>query len=168
MLWQRLDLIARSVLPMAITLLLVVISALPMHVPSFGTVSPVFALIAVYYWPIFRPDLMPSLAVFAAGLLQDILSDTPLGVFALVFLLVRMFIVSQRRFFVDNSFVAMWLGFMLVTAGSLATIWLIVSLFNVAFISSTAVAVQFFLTLFLFPCFAWLFSRVQRALPRQL
>ncbi len=168
MFWQRLDLIARSVSPMAITLLLVVISALPMHIPSFGTVSPILALIAVYYWPIFRPDLMPSLAVFGAGLFQDILFDTPLGAFALIFLLVRMFIVSQRRFFVDNSFVAMWSGFMLVTAGSLATIWLIVSLFNVAFISSTAVAVQFFLTLFLFPCFAWLFSRVQRALPRQL
>ena len=79
MLWNRLDLVARSLSPMAITLLLVMVSVLPMHIPFFGTVSPVLSLMAVYYWSIFRPDLMPSFAVFGAGLFQDILSGTPLG-----------------------------------------------------------------------------------------
>lgn len=167
MLWQRLDLIARSLSPMAITLLLVVVSVLPMHIPSFGAVSPVLSLMAVYYWSIFRPDLMPSFAVFGAGLFLDILSGTPLGAFALVFLLVRVTVVSQRRFFIGNSFMVMWWGFMLVTAGSLALVWEIASLLNMTLISPSAVAFQFFLTLSLFPCLAWLFFRAQQAFLRQ-
>lgn len=167
MLWQRLDLIARSLSPMAITLLLVVVSVLPTHIPSFGMVAPVLSLMAVYYWSIFRPDLMPSFAVFGAGLFQDILSGTPLGAFALVFLLVRVTVVSRRRFFIGNSFVVMWWGFMLVAAGSLALVWQIASLLNMTLINPSAVAFQFFLTLSLFPCLAWLFFRAQQAFLRQ-
>ncbi|MBL6934295.1 MAG: rod shape-determining protein MreD [Alphaproteobacteria bacterium] len=167
MLWSRLDLVARSLTPMAITLLLAVISVLPMQIPSFGAVSPVLSLMAVYYWSIFRPDLMPSVAVFGAGLFQDILSGTPLGAFALVFLLVRLTVVSRRRFFIGNSFVVMWWGFMLVAVGSQALVWEITSLLSMTLISPSGVAFQVFLTLSLFPCFAWLFFRAQQAFLRQ-
>lgn len=167
MLWSRLDLVARSLTPMAITLLLAVISVLPMQIPSFGAVSPVLSLMAVYYWSIFRPDLMPSVAVFGAGLFQDILSGTPLGAFALVFLLVRLTVVSRQRFFIGNSFVVMWWGFMLVAVGSQALVWEITSLLSMTLISPSGVAFQVFLTLSLFPCFAWLFFRAQQAFLRQ-
>ncbi len=167
MLWSRLDFVARSISPMAITLLLVVASVLPTHTPSFGTVSPILSLMAVYYWSIFRPDLMPPFAVFGAGLVQDILFSTPLGAFAFIFLLVRMVVVAQRRFFIGNSFVVMWWGFMLVAVGSLALAWGITSLLNMTLISASGVIFQAFLTLSLFPCFAWLFFRVQQAFLRQ-
>ena len=167
MLWSQLDFVARSLLPMAITLLLIVASGLPTHTPSFGTVSPVLSLMAVYYWSIFRPDLMPPFAVFGAGLFQDILFNTPLGVFAFVFLLVRVVVVAQRRFFISNSFVVMWWGFMLVAVGSLALAWGITSLLNMTLISASGVIFQAFLTLSLFPCFAWFFFRVQQAFLQQ-
>ena len=167
MLWNQLDLVARNLSPMAITLLLVMVSVLPMHIPFFGTVSPVLSLMAVYYWSVFRPDLMPSFAVFGAGLFQDILSGTPLGVFALVFMLVRVAVVSKQKFFTGNSFVVMWWVFMLVAAGSLVLVWGLASLLNMTLISPLGVAFQVFLTFVLFPCFAWLFFRAQQAFLRQ-
>jgi rod shape-determining protein MreD len=167
MLWSRLDLVARSLSPIAITLLLVMISVLPMQIPFFGTVSPVLALMTVYYWSIFRPDLMPSFAVFGAGLFQDILSGTPLGVFAFVFLLVHVTVVSQRRLFIGNSFVVMWWGFMLVAVGSQALVWGITSLLSMTLISPSGVLFQVFLALSLFPCFAWLFFHARQAFLRQ-
>ena len=167
MFWNQLNLVARSLSPMAITLLLVMVSVLPMHIPFFGTVSPVLSLMAVYYWSVFRPDLMPSFAVFGAGLFQDILSGTPLGVFALVFMLVRVAVVSKQKFFTGNSFVVMWWVFMLVAAGSLVLVWGLASLLNMTLISPLGVAFQVFLTFVLFPCFAWLFFRVQQAFLRQ-
>ena len=167
MFWNQLNLVARSLSPMAITLLLVMVSVLPMHIPFFGTVSPVLSLMAVYYWSVFRPDLMPSFAVFGAGLFQDILSGTPLGVFALVFMLVRVAVVSKQKFFTGNSFVVMWWVFMLVAAGSLVLVWGLASLLNMTLISPLGVAFQVFLTFVLFPCFAWLFFRAQQALLRQ-
>ncbi len=167
MFWNQLNLVARSLSPMAITLLLVMVSVLPMHIPFFGMVSPVLSLMAVYYWSVFRPDLMPSFAVFGAGLFQDILSGTPLGVFALVFMLVRVAVVSKQKFFTGNSFVVMWWVFMLVAAGSLVLVWGLASLLNMTLISPLGVAFQVFLTFVLFPCFAWLFFRAQQALLRQ-
>ena len=167
MLWSQLDFVARSLLPMAIILLLIVASGLPTHTPSFGTVSPVLSLMAVYYWSIFRPDLMPPFAVFSAGFFQDILFSTPLGAFAFIFLLVRVIVVAQRRFFIGNSFVVMWWGFMLVAVGSLALAWGITSLLNMTLISASGVIFQAFLTLSLFPCFAWFFFRVQQAFLQQ-
>ncbi len=167
MFWNQLDLVARSLSPMAITLLLVMVSVLPMHIPFFGMVSPVLSLMAVYYWSVFRPDLMPSFAVFGAGLFQDILSGTPLGVFALVFMLVRVAVVSRQKLFTGNSFVAMWWVFMLVAAGSLVLVWGLASLLNMTLISPLGVAFQVFLTFALFPCFAWLFFRAQQAFLRQ-
>ena len=167
MLWSRLDFVARSFSPMAITFLLAAVSGLPTHTLSFGTVSPVLSLMAVYYWSIFRPDLMPPFAVFGAGLFQDILFSTPLGAFAFVLLLVRVVVIAQRRFFISNSFVVMWRGFMLVAVGSLALAWGITSLLNMTLISASGVIFQAFLTLSLFPCFAWVFFRVQQAFLRQ-
>ncbi len=167
MFWNQLNLVARSLSPMAITLLLVMVSVLPMHIPFFGMVSPVLSLMAVYYWSVFRPDLMPSFAVFGAGLFQDILSGTPLGVFALVFMLVRVAVVSRQKLFTGNSFVAMWWVFMLVAAGSLVLVWGLASLLNMTLISPLGVAFQVFLTFALFPCFAWLFFRAQQAFLRQ-
>ena len=167
MLWSRLDFVARSLLPMAITLLLAVASGLPTHIPSLGAVSPLLSLMAVYYWSIFRPDLMPPFAVFGAGFFQDILFSTPLGAFAFIFLLVRVIVVAQRRFFIGNSFVVMWWGFMLVAVGALALAWGITSLLNMTLISASGVIFQAFLTLSLFPCFAWFFFRVQQAFLRQ-
>ena len=58
--WQRLDTIARRMLPVAITLLLALFAGVPFHVPGFGEMAPAVVLISVYYWTIFRPDLLPT------------------------------------------------------------------------------------------------------------
>jgi rod shape-determining protein MreD len=84
--WQRLDLWARNSTPFGIAVLLVILNVVPTSIPDYATISPTLALIAVYHWAIYRPNLLPLTAVFALGLLQDILSGAPLGVYALVFL----------------------------------------------------------------------------------
>ena len=165
-LWHRLDLVARNLSPLVLTLMLVILGMLPVHVEGIGVVLPALSLMAVYYWSIFRPDLMPVAAVFAVGLFQDILSGIPLGVHALVFVLVRTAVMSKRRFFLGHSFVTIWWGFALLGAGALALTWEIVSLLNGTLFNPSAVAFQYLLTLALFPCFAWIFTQVQKVLVR--
>ena len=162
-LWHRLDSIARNLSPLEITLFLVVLSVIQTHIPGFGTIVPALSLMAVYYWSIFRPDLIPAWAVFLVGIFQDILVSTPLGLHAIILLLVRTTVVSRRRFFMENSFLIMWGGFMLVAAGALAIGWEILSLLNLTMINPTSLAFQYLLTFALFPCFTWLFIRVQQA-----
>ena len=79
MVWQRLDLVARMFTPSLIAVALVIVSVLPLHIPSYSPVIPSLALMAVYYWVLHRPDLLPAIAVFLVGILHDILTGGPLG-----------------------------------------------------------------------------------------
>lgn len=160
--WNRLDGLARRMTPLALTLILVVVNVVPMHIPGLARVVPLLPLMAVYHWAIYRPKLMPALAVFVVGVLQDTLTGTPIGVYAVVFLSVYGVVMSQRRFLVGKSFAIVWLGFALVAAGALAESWILVSLFNVTLADGTAVAFQYFTTLGFFPVLAYVFLRWQR------
>lgn len=166
--WQRLDTWARRLLPFAVTVLLVMLSVTPLHLPGLGAVAPALSLMAVYYWAIFRPELMPAPAVFAVGLFEDVLHGLPLGVTALALLSVFGVVSSQRRFFLGKSFLVMWWGFMLVAAGVTAGMWLLLSALHGTLLAPGPAALRFALTLALFPFFTWLFIRAQRAFLQQV
>ena len=70
---QRLDGWARGLMPTLSVLFLVLMSAVPSGLPNFAGTSPCYSIIGVFYWSVFRPDLLPAAVVFMAGLLQDIL-----------------------------------------------------------------------------------------------
>src|SRR5882757_800049 len=78
--------VARFV-PTATILILALLSVLPLRFPDYAAVAPLLALAGIYYWTIYRPNLLPPAAVFLCGLVLDLLSGAPLGVAALVFLL---------------------------------------------------------------------------------
>jgi rod shape-determining protein MreD len=164
--WQRLDIIARKLTPFALTLALIVLSVVPTHLPGFARVAPMLAVMAIYHWTLYRPELLPAAALFFLGLLQDSLSGTPLGVNVLVFLTVYGVVLSQRRFFAGKSFLITWLGFALVAAGAAAESWLLVSAFHVTLLEPTAVFYGYILTAGFFPVLAWIFIRWQQAFLR--
>ena len=165
--WQRLDQVARNLVPFSLTLLLGFLGTVPIFFPGYKPVAPAMTLIAVYYWSIFRPDLMPPIAVFALGFFHDLLSGTPLGLSAFILLLVRSAVVSQRRFFMGNSFFIMWGGFLLISAGAMALAWEIISWLESSFVHATPAFFQFLITLALFPAFTWFFVRMQQLFLRQ-
>lgn len=162
-LWHRLDALARRLTPFALTLVLVVVSVVPLHIPGFARVAPLLPLIAVYHWAIYRPRLLPAFAVFVIGLLQDTLTGTPIGVNALVFIGVYGVVLSQRRFFAGKSFAVVWLGFTVVAAGAALSSWILVSVYNLTLVAPRAVLFQYLMTLGVFPLLAWVFLRWQRA-----
>ena len=164
--WQRLDTIARRILPVAITVILAMAASVPLHVPGFYAVAPAVTLISVYYWTIFRPDLMPASAIFAIGLFQDVLSGAPLGVNALVLLLVFAVVLGQRRFFLGKSFLVMWWGFALIVVGSLAVTWMVLSSLEGRALDPMPALFQGVVTLAVFPFLTWIFIRSQQALLR--
>src|SRR3546814_13804524 len=80
---QRVYLWLRQATPVALTLLLAVLSAVPIGVPGYSAEVPGYTAMAAFYWAVFRPDLQPPFALFLVGILQDILVATPLGMTAL-------------------------------------------------------------------------------------
>lgn len=165
--WHRMDALARQLTPTMLTLALVVVNAVPMHIPGLARVAPVLPLIAVYHWAVFRPRLLPPVVVFFVGVLEDVLTGTPVGFNALVFLAVYGAVLSQKRFFTGKSFLILWLGFGLIAAGAAGLGWFIVSVLNVTLMEPKAVFFQYLLTLGCFPLLAWAFMRWQQAVLRQ-
>lgn len=167
-LWHRMDLLARQLTPAILTLALVILNAVPLHVPGLSRIAPLLPLMAIYHWAIFRPRLLPASVVFLIGLLHDVLSGAPVGVNALVFVAVYGAVLSQKKFFTGKSFAILWLGFALIAAGAMALSWIAVSLLNVTLVEPRTAVFQYLLTLGLFPTVAWLLLHWQRAFLRQV
>lgn len=159
--WQRLDARVRALTPIVLTLLLVFLSTLPWRLPNFATVAPAFSLMAIYYWGIYRPDRLPYVAGFLLGLLQDLLTGTPIGMTALVLLLVQGVVVSQRRFLLNQPFVVVWAAFFLVAPGAALLNWGIGSLMRDAIVPALPLVVQTVLTILLYPVLGGGFSLLQ-------
>lgn len=165
-LWHRLDLLARNLWPFALTVLLVIVTQVPLHIAAYSSIIPSLALIAVYYWTIHRPDLMPVWAVFLIGLFQDLLGAGPMGLGILTLLAVHVMVAAQRRSFASASFFVIWLNFVLVAAGAQLLLWLLASAYAGRLIESGAVIFQYLVTIAFYPCLGWIFAQGQRAFLR--
>ncbi len=159
---QRLDLWARTAIPLLATILAVVLNVVPLRLPDYAPLAPGFVLMAVFYWTVHRPDLMRPWAVFLIGILDDILSGTPLGVNSLVLLFVHWTIVAQHRVFRGKSFVLVWLAFALVALGAKLLLTIVAFAAGYGLLDPTVLLVQYILTLALYPPLAFIMGWAQR------
>lgn len=152
----------RALLPILSSIALVLIGLLPLGLPHFDTVAPSFALMAVFYWSIFRSDLMTMVGAFLIGLLLDLLCAGPLGLNALILVVVHELGVSQRRVFLGSSFFVNWAAFALVIGAVVPLSWALVSLLHWRLLPTAPVLAQVMLSLVLYPGVYWLLSRLER------
>jgi len=160
---DRLDAIAREATPTLLTLLLIILDAIPLRVPQLAVIMPAFALMAVYYWTLYRPDLVPAPAVFGIGLFQDILGGGPLGVDAFVLLAVHGVVLTQRRVLMRRPFAVGWAGFVAVALGAFVVNWIVMAVLSLSLFNPLAAGLQYVMTVALYPPVAWLLAAVHRA-----
>jgi rod shape-determining protein MreD len=152
-----------NLLPFFTIVAAAVVTAMPLRIPIYLAVTPGFTLMTIYHWILYRPTLVPPVVLFAAGLLVDLLTDAPLGVSSLVFLLVRASLMGRRHFFIGRLFPFVWAGFAIVAALAIALIWAIGGALHTTFLDPRVTALQWVLTVALFPAASWLLARIQRA-----
>lgn len=160
--WTRLDLMARRLTPFLITITLVIVAQVPMHLPAAISIAPAFALIAVYFWGLHQPDLIPAPVVFLIGLLQDILTGVPFGLNAFILLVVYGIVVSQRRFFFGKSFAVLWWGFATLSLVIGALQWIAMSILMGQFLSIGPLLVEYLATAALYPLVAYILVLTHR------
>ena len=162
-LFQRDAGLPNRLVPFTTTLLFAIISEVPLHIPAFSIVTPAFTLMAVYHWTIYRSDLLPPIAVFAVGMLLDLLNGTQyLGTSSLTLLLVRSVLLSQRRFLVNRPFPIIWSGFLLLTAVVVFFEWGLVSFLHGETLGSQPFIFEAVLTVASFPVGSYLLAWTQR------
>ncbi|NKB48595.1 MAG: rod shape-determining protein MreD [Alphaproteobacteria bacterium] len=152
----------RNLVPVTTTFLFVLVGQLPLPLPTLSDVAPAFALISLYYWAVFRPDLMPYAAVFGLGIVQDAVAGAPFGMYALVYLLVQALVLNQRRFIAGKPFWVFWSAFALVAPIATFAAWILASLARGTFLAPETTLVALVMTIILFPVVAWLLVHAQR------
>jgi rod shape-determining protein MreD len=150
--------------PFLTTVLFAFFSIVPLNLPGFAVVMPAFTLMAVFHWTVYRPDLLPLSAVFTSGLLLDLLNGTPyVGISALVFLIARSAVMSQRQLFVNRPFAIVWLGFLALTVAVFLLLWALVGVLHATFVDLRPFAFQAVLTVACYPAASYVLARAQRA-----
>lgn len=161
---RSLDLFSRWSFPVVSTALGMVVIAAPLGLPGGPELLAGFALVAVYFWSLFRPRAMPPAAVFLLGLLADLLGFGPLGVRVLILLLVHGFALACRRRLARQQFLAVWLVFVAVAAAAAALEWSADSLLLLTPLPPAAGVFEFGLAAGLYPLFALLLTRAHHDL----
>ena len=151
----------RQLVPASLVLLLVLLQAMPWHLPALAGIFPALPMIGIYYWSVYRPDLLVPSVAFATGLVNDVVLGGPIGLSSLAFLVIQGMTASQTRFFNGKSFLVIWSGFALLAAGALLVELVIGSLVYGRTPMFSALCIEYALTVCLYPPVSWLFSRLQ-------
>lgn len=167
-LWLRLDATARRLVPSALTLALILAGPIPIGTAYVQLLKPVLPLAAIYYWSLYRPDLMPAPIAFVLGLLYDILSGAPVGVHAVVFVVLHAVVNKQRRFLIGKSFAINWMGFTAVAVGAFAAVWLLTSIYYATPVDPPGLLFQTLTTVVVFPIVFWVLLRCHIAFLQQV
>jgi rod shape-determining protein MreD len=153
----------RHAAPFVITLFLQLLCMVPLQLKGFGSIAPSIALMGIFFWTVYRPDLMGPLAAFTLGLVQDAISGAPLGMNASIALLTYATVLSQRQLFLAHSFPVLWWGYGMIAIGAGLIAW---SGYSLAVWQVLPIGPMVFHTLSgiaLFVPVAWLFGLVHAA-----
>jgi rod shape-determining protein MreD len=154
----RLGRYLRTASPVLAILLGILLLKLPFGLPGISSLATVFALCSVYYWALYRPDLLPVGMSFLIGFFLDILSTGPFGVHCLVLLMAHGLTLSQRRFLAGKATWVIWLGQIVIATASVLVFWLVHSIYYLEIMDLAPAFIQLALMIILYPVVAELFS----------
>ncbi|VAV98692.1 hypothetical protein MNBD_ALPHA05-1358 [hydrothermal vent metagenome] len=152
----------KTVAPLLLGLLGVIILALPIRLFEGAAPTPIIPLVVVFFWSIYAPAYMPSVSVFLIGILQDLLTGGPLGLWAAVYLVTQFVVMSQRSYFLGREQKVVWLGFALAAASASLMLWLVMSLMSGGLLPVGGLLAQMATTVLIYPLFGIAFGEFHR------
>ena len=115
----------QRLLPFMSSVLLLLISYIPLDFSVFNNIRPSIGLICVYFWMLHRPDLFNLWSVYFLGVIDDIISSAPFGSNIFAMLLLYVLITNTSRFFNAKPFVVTWYGFAVLSLVAMLGRWLV-------------------------------------------
>jgi len=151
--------------PFTSTVFAVILSVVPLQVPGLAVATPTVALMAVYYWTVYRPDLMPPSAIFVIGVMLDLLNGTPyIGLSSLTFLVLRSLILVFRGRAANQDFALIWAGFLAAAAVAMGLQWLATCVLSRTPLAARPFMFQGLVTVAAFPIADYLLAQLHRRL----
>ena len=118
-----------AVIPFVCGVFAVALANLPVSFLGGLVPPPLLALMPVYFWCLVRPDLMPPVLAFTIGMLEDLFSGGPPGVWTLSFVAAYALIDRQRDSFAGLSGLGAIIGFAAAMLAASITAYVVVSIY---------------------------------------
>jgi len=118
-------------------------------------------IIIIYFWILKRPSVLGTGHIFLAGLINDVVMGSPLGISSLSYLVVCLFSNYVRNKSVNTTIASDWFTFLIALIFANLLFFLLLNNFSEIIISYTKISYNTFFTLFLFPIFWLIFSLYQ-------
>ncbi len=146
---------------MGLTLFLSLLAvAAPLRLPE-GQAFPVplLPLMVLFIWSVRHPTYVPPWLIFLTGLLQDLLTGGPLGLWALAYLVA--FTIARLRSTEPSAreFVLLVARFSVLTAIATLVAWGAGSLSIGQLADPMSLVAEAVITLIVFPALCWMFAR---------
>ena len=150
--------------PAVSILVLSVVGLVPLGLPGWPTVGPMLSVLAVYFWAIDRPEMIPAWLLFGLGTAQDLLTDGPMGLTPMAMLLIAWVVTGQRRVFLGKPFQIAWWGLAVAMTVVVVVYWTVGSLYYLVPLHPLPFLAQWLGTIALYPAVALVLGRVGHAL----
>jgi rod shape-determining protein MreD len=140
----------------------VILLASPVRLFGGDIPTPVIPLIIVYFWSLYSPGHLPAASVFAMGLLHDLLSGGPIGLWPTVYLVMQQIAISQQAYFLGRDLGVVSIGFAVAALVVSLIVWFVMSLMTATVLPIGGLLWQMLVTVGCFPLFAFAFRRLHR------
>lgn len=97
-------------IPAAVTLAVTILLATPVQVFGLHLPEPVIPMVLAFAWPLIRPSIAAPLMLTLLGLVLDILTYGPLGLWPLALLAIYAVVLASRSFLIgqDTAVLFVW------------------------------------------------------------
>ena len=145
--------------------LLAFISVMSFSIPLTESVRPYFIIMIVYFWAIHRPMLIPPLVIFMVGIVYDLLMGFPLALHSVLFIVAYWLIKNQRLFFLGQSYLAIWIGFIITCSSLVSLEYFFFSALAQSFLNIKPLIGSLLLSVCIFPLLSFAFTKINGLLP---
>ncbi len=141
--------------PMLIVLLLAMAAVIPWGGPDWVELAlALMPVSAVYFWSVRRPRLVPAVAIFALGLLLDVTTQGPLGVWTVAVLIAGLAGRLARQAQVRQGWVRATLSTVAALAAATLAVAAITSLYGMQLVAWRPVLEAFGVACLVYPVLA--------------
>lgn len=150
----------------ALLLLLTLILMTNWALPYFSVLKPQIVLVAVFYWTLYRPILMPPWMIFIVALFLDAATPgLPMGTHAFSYLLVAGLLKPRRRMLMGQPFMMVWVVFIAAMAVDMMIKCLALAMLGSGGLNVTTIVINALATILAFPLLLLLLVSIHRLLP---
>ena len=139
------------VIPALVTVAVTILLATPVELFGLNLPEPVIPMVLAFSWPLIRPSVTAPLVLTLLGLILDVLTYGPLGLWALALLAVYAVVLASRSFLIGQDTAVLFAWYAACCCLAFLMAYLVVALIARNPPSILSLIAQIVPTLLLFP-----------------